>query len=182
MKLAMDEKRKIAESTARGYVRRCWWADEDDLQQQAWLLLFETEARGTFKPEVGVPLPAYLYRAAGLGVRRYLLQQSNAVTVPINKLGLIATERAELRSDAPDMLPSIEEAIDEAAWCDHARDVMRAIALDRDIAPEAVDALVDGTSDDDNMRRSVRKLRRAVSEDAEALSLLRKKIGARVRS
>ena len=44
---------RVAEVAARRAKRKCWWADLDDLRQEAALAVHQ--AAGTFDPGVGVP-------------------------------------------------------------------------------------------------------------------------------
>jgi hypothetical protein len=165
--LPMIEKRKIVEATARGYAKKCWWADELELQQQAWLVLLDTEARGTWRSDVGVPLAAYLWRACGLGVRRWLLQQSNAVTMPVNMLGVHVTERAPLVPWMADKQVPADLRLDEAVWLRDVRVVLDAIAEAEGLTRDAVEDLLDGQHG-----KPINRLRKAVGEDLEAYNLM----------
>lgn len=69
-----------ARRAARAYAAKCWWAEVEDLEQCAFVAT--TRAMETFDPKVGVPLDAYLYRAAVLAIKPYLLAQSAPVSAP----------------------------------------------------------------------------------------------------
>lgn len=91
-----------ARRAARAYARKCWWAEVEDLEQTAFVAT--TRAMETFDPKVGVPLDAYLYRAAVLAIKPYLLAQSAPVSAPRSKRdelkGLVRVDSAYLETGA----------------------------------------------------------------------------------
>lgn len=96
-----------ARRAARAYAAKCWWAEVEDLEQAAYVAT--TRAMETFDPKVGVPLDAYLYRAAVLAIKPYLLSLSAPVSAPRHKRdelkGLIRAaepdERGQRGMDGP---------------------------------------------------------------------------------
>jgi len=91
---------KVAKTVARKYARRCWWADKEDLEQEALLTILQ--CRYTFKQDVhrqphevgdrGVPFEKYAARAAMLALRVYLLRESAPVSARGNNgaMGVLA--------------------------------------------------------------------------------------------
>lgn len=74
----IDDPKHPARRAARAYKRKCWWTEVDDLVQQA--VVATTKAMTTFDPAVGVPLDAYLFRAAVLALKPYILSLSAPVS------------------------------------------------------------------------------------------------------
>jgi DNA-directed RNA polymerase specialized sigma24 family protein len=88
----------IARSVARRYGRQCWWADRDDLMQEACLAVLAASA--FFDPRVGVPRSAYLRRAARLAVGKFLWRESSPVHAPYGAAaGLFRAEVTEALAD-----------------------------------------------------------------------------------
>jgi hypothetical protein len=69
---------------ARRYKARCWWAEEDDLLQEAREAVLL--AKRTFDPEVGVPLAAYAWRVAMIRLRAWLLRNTSPVSASAGSL------------------------------------------------------------------------------------------------
>lgn len=69
---------RVARQVARKYARRVWWADEDDLMQEAREAC--VRASRTWDSTVGVSLEAYLWRAAMLTLRKWCWRQSSPVS------------------------------------------------------------------------------------------------------
>lgn len=83
---------------ASRYARRCWWADREDLEQEAMVAAFA--ATKTWDEKVGVEFGAYAYRACLLHLRRYLWKNSAPVSAADKKLTeLRGLHRAELVDD-----------------------------------------------------------------------------------
>jgi len=108
---------RVADSVARAYLRRCWWADLDDLRQEA--LLACTQAERTWDPKVGVPLTAYVRRAAVLAVRRWLWRQSAPVSASWHKLPELAGLHRAPMDQAPPSDPAApwaDEVLHDSRW------------------------------------------------------------------
>ena len=111
----------VARRAAARYKSRCWWAEFDDLHQQA--LEAALRAERTFDPDVGVPLDAYLWRACVLALRTYTWKQS-PVSAPDHKLTeLRGLHRAELTDVTDDRAqePWADKVLSDKQWADRAR-------------------------------------------------------------
>lgn len=85
-----QEVMRMARRAARRYARRCWWADEEDLVQEATTAaLHATRPDGPFDPECGVPVGAYVWRTCILHLRAYLWRQSSPVSETGHKLATL---------------------------------------------------------------------------------------------
>lgn len=74
----VDEILRNAAILGARYHRKCWWADEADLRQEA--IAAQLQAHRTYDATWGVPFGAYAWRAAALALRDYLLAQSAPVS------------------------------------------------------------------------------------------------------
>lgn len=87
--MSADNLRKVVEASARKYARKCWWADEEDLRQQAWLIVLDAKARfeRNFDPAKaqGSALESYCWRAAVIQLGIYLMKQSSPVSASESK-------------------------------------------------------------------------------------------------
>ena len=110
------EAARIASKVA-GHARRvCWWADYEDLHQQVWLAVVESER--TFDEEVGIPFEHYAARAAHFAVTRYLWGQS----APVSGSSLRGLVRAGPAARVPCGYRDDDEHIDTARWAERVRD------------------------------------------------------------
>lgn len=82
--LPITDKHHPARRAARAYKRKCWWASYPDLEQAAFLAT--TKAERTYDPDYGVPIDAYMYRAAVLALKPELLRDSAPVSEKKRKL------------------------------------------------------------------------------------------------
>ena len=73
---------EVVKRVAARYRAKCWWADLDDLQQEAWVAVLE--AQQTWDPNRGVPLHAYAWQSASRRIGNYLWEQSTPVSVTRN--------------------------------------------------------------------------------------------------
>lgn len=73
-----EELDEVAEKVARRYCRRCWWANFDDVKQDAWHAI--VQATRPFDPDYGLPFEAYAMRAAFRWVRGPLWKESSPVS------------------------------------------------------------------------------------------------------
>lgn len=71
---------KVVAKVAGRYAQLCWWAEEEELKQEAWIAALD--ATRTWDPTVGVPLGAYAWRAAVLHLRTWLWKNSSPVSAP----------------------------------------------------------------------------------------------------
>lgn len=172
----MTDFAKIADQVARRYAAKCWWADLNDLRQEAWVAVLEAEQ--TWRPDGGASRATYAHRAAVLRLRDYLWRASKPVTGPRGRgerlRGLRAAPDAVLTwHEAPDPL-EVERA---ERWWAELRELVTAVVLhDRHgkiaaralLGPEtAIEIARDiGRSTSLVYERS-RQARRRIAEDAE---------------
>ena len=101
------EIRQLAIAVARRYKRRCWWADLDDLTGEASAAVLK--AVPNWDPEVGVPIEAYVWRAAAFACKHWLWKNTapvNASSHSAKKLkGLHRVGLKEVRDQASDHDP-----------------------------------------------------------------------------
>lgn len=105
--LPIEDIRVIATRVAKRYGRRCWWAEVDEMVQEASVAIIQ--ALRTFDPEVGVPVEGYCHRAAIFAVKHYLWRMSAPVSETHHKRHTLAgVHRA-----------SLEQALDIESDSDH---------------------------------------------------------------
>lgn len=102
-----------ARRAAKAYKRRCWWASYEDLVQAAFVAT--TRAEETFDPGVGVPLDAYLYRAAVYALKPVLLKDSSPVSAKRSEQENLKLQiRVDLRNADGEVIPAEDVLIGEA--------------------------------------------------------------------
>lgn len=69
----------VVHGVAHWYAARCWWADLNDLKQEAWVAVLDAQQRGTYRPARGSKA-AYYQRVAVFCLKEYLWRQSSPVT------------------------------------------------------------------------------------------------------
>lgn len=125
-----DEVLKMAAQAAARYKARCWWADVDDMTQEAAEAILR--ARRTHDPRVGVPVGAYCWRAAMLTLRRWAWKASAPVSASAHKL----TELRGLhRAAVPEDLPALgrpDQLVGEARRRERIWRIARQVAGDDD--------------------------------------------------
>lgn len=84
---------EVANKVAKIYARRCWWADFEDLRQEAYVAALEASA--TYTAEKGEAKP-YLWKACACTLAKYLWRESS----PVKGKGGRTAQRAGLE-DAP---------------------------------------------------------------------------------
>jgi len=90
---------EVVEEAARRYAARCWWADLEDLRQEAWSAVLQ--AKTTHDPAKG-ELTGYAWQAAIYALRALVWSQSSPVYAPRKKLPALAgMHRAEMSTDMP---------------------------------------------------------------------------------
>jgi hypothetical protein len=97
--MSEDLLRELSDRFAREILRKFWWAELEDIRQETARVMLD--ALRLFDERVGVPLEAYLWRAASKAVNRYVLGLSTPVSAPKDRLG-------ELRSIRRTPLDGIE--------------------------------------------------------------------------
>jgi len=96
---------------ARAYKRKCWWADEDDMRQEANLAI--VKACRSYDAEKG-DFERYAWRAAKCAIQNWLLEASAPVTAPQDQLfELVGLHRAELHDEAWTTTCHMEAMLDE---------------------------------------------------------------------
>lgn len=112
-----------AAKAARRYARKVWWADEDDLRQEAALAALQaTREGGPYDPETGVPVGAYVWRACVLHLRAYLWQQSAPVNETDHKLATLrGVHRLELNESLASADVDAYELLSEKEWTEEVR-------------------------------------------------------------
>jgi len=98
-------KRCVVEDVVSRYARKCWWADREDLMQEAETVRCEVEQRGC-------PGDAYLRTSVARHLATYLWGLSSPVSAPKDKRRekLKGLQRAPLDVEAPSPSISPEEA------------------------------------------------------------------------
>jgi len=111
----MDEDvNSVAARAAKIYARRCWWAEEDDLRQEA--LAVAHASRRTFDERVGVPFSAYAWRACVLHLARYLWRNGAPVSAPDHRLRELRGAHRSSLSEYVDLGPNVGALIDDHRW------------------------------------------------------------------
>jgi len=111
---------KLCRLAANRYARRCWWAEQEDLQQEARLAAITASRH--FDPTVGVPIEAYVWRALMLSLARYLWAQSSPTSGGSqDPKALKRQTRAPVVDEEGDGLlidhnPTPDELLDELRW------------------------------------------------------------------
>lgn len=75
-----EEAELIVRTVVRRYHAHCWWRDEEEMLQDAYLAV--EEARNWYDPQVGVPWEAYAKKAVAFALKRKLWGASFAAYVP----------------------------------------------------------------------------------------------------
>lgn len=118
----MKELREVAKRVAMRYALRVWWADREEMEQEAWVAILE--AARTWKPDGGASLRYYVERAAVLRVRRFLWKMSAPVSGPVrNPEKLRGLHRAPLEA-APE---SPDDGIEEQMWWNQLTERMKEV-------------------------------------------------------
>lgn len=133
---------EIANTVARRYRRRCWWAEEDDLTQQAWVGVLSAyhvvfDAVYASDREIAEPrrkaFGNIAYHAAWATTGRYLWRQSSPVTITdhafkdVRALGELRSEELSDEMVCPSATPEALYAAAEAVWVEE-HQVLPAIA------------------------------------------------------
>lgn len=169
----------IAKSVARAYRRKVWWADFEDMSQEAFAEMRKAEP--LWDARVGIPKSAYLRRVAVLAVRKMLWKQSAPVSGRGERelRGLMRAEMTEMGSSGQ---PPDEE-VNEKRWHERVAERLRELA-DRD--PSVREGLAMLLGEESPMEREAasgvarvelyrhrRRARRAVLNDPVLFELFR---------
>lgn len=100
MSISDQELAYLVDRLARRYARRCWWADEEDLRQVAWLSAIEARAR--FVPSAG-SVGGFFHLRIKRDIARWLLQNSSPVSSKDNpeRYGLVGLTRLPIEHAPP---------------------------------------------------------------------------------
>lgn len=99
---------KNADKVAKRYKRRCWWADVEDLRQEA--IVQQLDAWRRFDVSQGVALEGYLFRVAVYAARRALLKASAPVSASHRLDVLVGLYRAPVQEDSAGIAKDAEHA------------------------------------------------------------------------
>lgn len=172
---------RIARRAAQGYARKCWWADVDDLTQEAAAAV--VKAQTTFDPNRGTPFKAYALRAAEYALQPYIWGESSPVSGSFGaKLSgaLAGLYRAgEVDPETPSNAESAEVALTTRSWSESVRALVRALdptGLARDVLlyeqKSAEVAAARGVPVDE-VYEATAKVREALKRSAEAYWLFK---------
>ncbi len=119
---------EIASTVARRYRYRCWWTEQRDLEQQAWvgvLSAYHVVANAVYDRRRELPedrraaFPSIAYHAAWAQVGRYVWRQASPVSAADHKVrNLLKLERTGITEDVAldDRDPEQLYAAAEYAW------------------------------------------------------------------
>lgn len=137
---------RVAGQVAATYCRRCPWADQQDLEQEAWAAMLE--ARGRFDP-TRCDLGGYLYGAAQRAVHRAAWRQGSPLSVSQHRVDtaqVFAHRRAAVPADEMQQttyVVAVEETLDRARARERIASVVGdLLAADREA--DAVMAVISG--------------------------------------
>ena len=123
---------KLMRCAARRYKRKCWWADQRELEQQAALAL--VEAHRSYDPQTGIPFEGYAWRAVINQLHGAVLRESAPVSASAHKL--------------PDLKGLFREALDEGLVDPRADPYRVLAALQREArVRSALDEILSGERD-----------------------------------
>jgi DNA-directed RNA polymerase specialized sigma24 family protein len=120
---------RVVNGVVKRYAARCWWADPDDLRQEAWIAAME--AHKGWNPEKG-PIGPYAHVAVRRAVAAFLLHETSPVSsswherhnlVPLQRSGVDALEATASSPEAT----WADELLDDARW--HVRVLARLLDL-----------------------------------------------------
>lgn len=140
----LAEIQKVSERVAKWYARRCWWAELDDLKQEA--LMTSVRALKTYTPEKG-RFSSYAELAIRRQLGRWLLRQA-PVSAALNKSHHLANLcRAEVPEDLPSEAVEVSLEVAHEVWAAKVRKNVTRVLRHKLPADEAIIAravLVDG--------------------------------------
>jgi DNA-directed RNA polymerase specialized sigma subunit len=164
----------IALTMAKRYKRRCWWADLDDMTQEARTALLE--ALRTADPQSSVPVDGYLWRVAAFRIRAFLWKNSAPVNAPWHKMTeLRGVHRAELSPLIEDDSISAPKTIDERQWRERVRARLADLAsrVEDGFLAKALLLEEQGTRTDKSLNKARSRLKKDIRNDFELYELWR---------
>lgn len=170
----MTKEEQIATSVAKRYKRRCWWADLEDLINEAYAAVLSAKE----KADSTRPWEPYAYTAAMHAVRSYLWQNTSPVNETCKKVdNLRGAHRAELTEDIELQRPSAYELLTRHQWLQRVKQRLEELSV---VVPDGNDAL-DFILDEDKraadygdpaiVYKASSALRRHISRDTELYEL-----------
>lgn len=182
----------VASSVARRFARKCWWADEDDLQGEAARAILE--AARSFDPDVGIPFEAFAHKIAARAVATYLWLQSAPVSEKryrardlrgVHRVAISTVDVAIDEGEAPHSrlvledadAQTVEERIDETRLRERIRARVLELAQATHNGHLAEAVLLDGktprqvTAPARDVYRATELVRRKVRDDADSYYL-----------
>lgn len=176
---------RLASCIAAKYRARCWWAEYDDLRQEAILAMLE--AGRTYDATRG-PVNAYMWRAACIAVRAFLWRNTAPVNASPHEFEELAgitrqavDERMLVDEQTPDELLAVHQwrqrvsstlcAVVYQAHDDRTDDMLVHSVLFREVKPGCVAA--DSGVPVAHVYQAVKRARRRVSRDLELYNLWR---------
>lgn len=105
----------VAARVAARYARRVFWADRDDLEQEAMVAGYS--ALRTWDAACGVPLAGYVWSACSKQLGRYALKTGSPVSASWKRAPeLVGSHRAELDEGMIEGTPWSDELLVDADW------------------------------------------------------------------
>lgn len=136
--------RRLAIAVAKRYKRKCWWAELDDLTHEGVVAIMKASEPGKWDPTVGVPLEAYVSRAAAFACKRYLWKNSSPVNASSHQeKELRGIHRAELK-EVKGCAPDLHQAYVDADWRRRVKKQLEQIVLDSPDGELAAAVLLEG--------------------------------------
>jgi DNA-directed RNA polymerase specialized sigma24 family protein len=123
---------KIAGSVAHAYKRLCWWADRDDLEQEALVAMLAAEP--LWDPRVAIPKEAFLRKAALRACSSALWRDSAPVGTRSHgrEKDLRGLHRAPLSDGLVDPSPGPAEEFEHSRWASDVADRLFRLAMSDD--------------------------------------------------
>lgn len=153
----------VAARASKRYARSVFWADPEDLKQQALLAALSAARPGLWDERVGVPFEAYVWRACMNSLKTYLWRNSSPVSETDHRLetlrGVHRASLGELNTDDGtavlgtvmeahlESFPEVDELVDQKMWVEEARDQLSFLLIERQgvrAAELALRVLIDG--------------------------------------
>lgn len=190
------EVKRIAKAVSKRYANRCWWADPEDMEQEACIAVIK--AHKTWDPQVGVPFVGYATRAANKTVHDFLWRESSPVTGGLHdpEKNIAGVLRAPLPDESPkadDKKPSFVPTslatvdntaaqLDDVKWRLSVRRRVRQLAARTTNGDAAVEVLIRGRAPSEvreelggDVYRATELVRRQVRNDSVSYKLLKKR-------
>lgn len=175
----------VASKVAAQYARRCVWADQRDLEQEATIAALD--ARRTWDPERGVPFGAYAWRACTLHLGRWLLKASSPVSetwhnvanlknvhhTPVDEAYAVvadgAYESVELAVWASEVREQVQQVLREQLSREHAQVANRVLLQNAEVEQAATEFGYSVVG----VRRIARRARRLLKDNTQLFEMWR---------